>query len=296
VTAAIEATALGKRYRQHWALSDCTLQIPANRVVGLVGPNGAGKSTLLNLAVGLTAPTTGEIEVLGARPASSPEALARVGFVPQEGSLYRRLSINDHLRLGARLNPGWDSNLARQRVEQLGLDPKSKIHRLSGGQRAQLAFTMAMAKRPELLIMDEPVASLDPLARRESMQLLMATVAEHGVSVIVSSHQLDDLERICDYLIVLVGSRVQLAGEVDDIRASHHLLTGPRRDAYKLPGDQELIMASNTDRQNTILVRSEGKILDPTWTISPPSLEDIVLAYLSRGLARPIAPVMAAQR
>jgi ABC-2 type transport system ATP-binding protein len=296
VTAAIEATALGKRYRQSWALSDCTLQIPANRVVGLVGPNGAGKSTLLNLAVGLTAPTTGEIEVLGARPATSPEALARVGFVPQDGSLYGRLSINDHLRLGAQLNPGWDSTLARQRVEQLGLDPKSKIRRLSGGQRAQLAFTMAMAKRPELLIMDEPVASLDPLARRESMQLLMATVAEHGVSVVVSSHQLDDLERICDYLIVLVGSRVHLAGEVDDIRAAHHLLTGPRRDPIRLPADQELIMASNTDRQTTILVRSEGRILDPTWTISPPSLEDIVLAYLSRGLDRHVAPALAAQR
>jgi ABC-2 type transport system ATP-binding protein len=296
VTAAVEATALGKRYRQHWALSDCTLQIPANRVVGLVGPNGAGKSTLLNLAAGLTAPTTGEIEVLGARPASSPEALARIGFVPQDSSLYGRLSINDHLRLGARLNPGWDSTLARQRVEQLGLDPQVKIHRLSGGQRAQVAFTMAMAKRPELLIMDEPVASLDSLAHRESMQLLMATVAEHGVSVVVSSHQLDDLERICDYLIVLVGSRVHLAGEVDDIRAAHHLLTGPRRDPIRLPADQELIMASNTDRQTTILVRSEGRILDPMWTLSPPSLEDIVLAYLSRGLARPIAPVMAVQR
>ncbi|MDT5410654.1 MAG: type transport system ATP-binding protein [Mycobacterium sp.] len=296
MTAAVEATALGKRYRQHWALSDCTLQIPANRVVGLVGPNGAGKSTLLNLAAGLTAPTTGEIEVLGTRPASSPEALARIGFVPQDSSLYSRLSINDHLHLGARLNPGWDSTLARQRVEQLGLDPQVKIHRLSGGQRAQVAFTMAMAKRPQLLIMDEPVASLNPLARRESMRLLMATVAEHGVSVVVSSHQLDDLERICDYLIVLVGSRVHLAGEVDDISAAHHLLTGPRRDPIRLPADQELITASNTDRQTTILVRSEGKILDPTWTISPPSLEDIVLAYLSRGLARPIAPVMAVQR
>lgn len=293
MTAAIEADALGKRYRQHWALSYCTLQIPAHRVVGLVGPNGAGKSTLLNLAVGLTAPTSGEIEVLGARPASSPEALARVGFVPQDSSLYRRLSINDHLHLGARLNPGWDSTLARQRVEQLGLDPRTKIHRLSGGQRAQLSLTLAMAKRPELLIMDEPVASLDPLARRESMQLLMAMVAEHGTSVVVSSHQLDDLERICDYLIVLVGSRVHLAGEVDDIRAAHHLLTGPRRDPIKLPAEQELITASTTERQTTILVKSEGTILDPTWTISTPSLEDIVLAYLSRGLARPIARPLA---
>jgi ABC-2 type transport system ATP-binding protein len=275
----LAATGLGKRYRRTWALSDCDLQIPAGRVVGLVGPNGAGKSTLLNLAVGLLAPTTGTLQVLGDVPAHGPEQLGRVGFVAQDTPTYGALSVDDHLRLGARLNPGWDRGLADRRIDELGLDRSQRAGRLSGGQRAQLALTLAIAKRPELLILDEPVASLDPLARREFLQSLMEVVADQGVSVVMSSHLVADLERVCDHLVLLMASRVRLAGDVDDLLASHHLLTGPRHDAA-LPGDQEVVHQSHTDRQSTLLVRTEAPVLDPTWTVEPVGLEDLVLGYM----------------
>ncbi len=283
MTAVLETSGLGKRYRRTWALSDCTLQIPAGRVVGLVGPNGAGKSTLLNLAVGLLAPTTGTIEVLGGRPARGPEELGRVGFVAQDTPTYASLSVDDHLELGARLNPTWDRALADARIEELGLDRKQRAGKLSGGQRAQLALTLAVAKRPELLVLDEPVASLDPLARREFLQSLMEVVVDQGVSVVLSSHLVADLERVCDHLVLLVASRVRLAGDVDDLLASHHLLTGPRHDASTLPADQEVITDSHTDRQSTLLVRSEAPILDPTWHVEPVGLEDLVLGYMRQG-------------
>src|SRR5215475_2257350 len=211
----LETRALGKRYRHRQALTDCTLSIPAGHVVGLVGPNGAGKTTLLNLATGLLAPTTGTIEVLGRTPAASPAQLAKVGFVAQDTPTYAGLSIADHLKLGAHMNPGWDKTVAEDRIGRLGLDPAKRAGKLSGGQRAQLALTLAIAKRPEALILDEPVASLDPLARREFLQSLMEHTADQQVSVVLSSHLVADLERVCDYLIVLVASRVRVAGEVD---------------------------------------------------------------------------------
>jgi ABC-2 type transport system ATP-binding protein len=282
VTAVLKAEGLGKRYRRRWALSDCTLDIPAGQVAGLVGPNGAGKTTLLHLAIGLLQPTTGTIEVLGARPPTSPSQLARVGFVAQNTPTYSGLTVADHLRLGAHLNPGWDAEMARDRIERLGLDPRQRAGKLSGGQRAQLALTLAIAKKPELLILDEPVASLDPLARREFLQGVMESVVDQGISVVLSSHLVADLERICDYLIVLVGSRVQIAGQVEHLLATHHLLTGLRRDPARLPGDQHVISASHTDRQTTLTVRTEAPIHDPAWTVSPIGLEDLVLAYMSR--------------
>jgi ABC-2 type transport system ATP-binding protein len=282
VNAVIDAAGLGKRYGRKWALTECTLQIPAGHVVGLVGPNGAGKSTLLNLAVGLLSPTTGTIKVLGEEPASSPEELGRVGFVAQDTPTYSGLSVSDHLRLGAHLNPTWDQDMAEHRIDQLGLDPKQRAGKLSGGQRAQLALTLAVAKRPELLILDEPVASLDPLARREFLQILMETVADQGVSVVLSSHLVADLERVCDYLVVLVASRVQIAGPVDELLASHHRLIGARRDPATLPGNQEVIEASHTERQSTLLVRTDGPILDPAWTVEEVGLEDLVLAYMGQ--------------
>jgi len=280
MTAVVEARGLGKRYHRVWALADCTLSIPAGHVVGLVGPNGAGKTTLLSLAAGLLAPTTGTIEVLGGRPGAGPAQLARVGFLAQDAPVYAGLSVADHLRLGARLNPGWDAELARSRIERLDLDPAQKAGKLSGGQRAQLALTLAVAKRPELLLLDEPVASLDPLARREFLQDLMGAVAEQDLSVVLSSHLIGDLERVCDHLIVLVGSRVQVAGPVEDLLATHHLLTGPRRDPATLPAGQQVITASHTGRQTTLLVRTSDKILDPAWTVSEVGLEDLALAYM----------------
>jgi ABC-2 type transport system ATP-binding protein len=285
VTAVLETAGLSKRYGRRWALSDCTLEIPPGHVVGIVGPNGAGKTTLLHLAVGVLSPTSGSILVLGDRPARGAAQLARVGFVSQETPVYAGLSVADHLRFGAWLNPSWDQHLAEQRIEQLGLDPAQAAGKLSGGQRAQLALTLAIAKRPELLVLDEPVASLDPLARREFLQHLMESVAEDGLSVVLSSHLVSDVERVCDYLIVLVSSRVQVAGEMEDLLASHHRLTGPRRDLETLPANQEVIEANHTDRQSTLIVRTDQPILDPRWTDEQISLEDLVLAYMGRAAA-----------
>jgi ABC-2 type transport system ATP-binding protein len=280
MTAVLEADGLGKRYRKRWALRECTIEVPKQRVVGLVGPNAAGKTTLLHLAVGLLGPSAGRITVLGDRPAENSAQLGRVGFVAQQNPLYASLTVADHLRLGGWLNPRWDAALAQRRIGELGLDPKQRAGRLSGGQHAQLALTLAIAKHPELLVLDEPVASLDPLARREFLQHLMATVAEDEITVVLSSHLVADLERVCDYVIVLADSRVQLAGDVDELTSSHLRLTGPRRDPRSLPADQDVIEASHTDRQSTLLVRSDGPIYDPAWTVEPIGLEDLVLAYM----------------
>ena len=277
----IEASGLGKRYRRTWALRDCTLTVPAGCVVGLVGPNGAGKTTLLQLATGLLTPTCGTIRVLGEPPAASPAQLARVGFVAQDTPVYARMRVADHLRMGAWLNPGWDDVLAQRRIGQLGLDPKQRAGSLSGGQRAQLALTLALAKRPELLLLDEPVASLDPLARREFLRSLMEAVAEHGTSVVMSSHLVADMERVCDYLIVLVASRVRVAGEVTALLASHRRLSGPRRDPATLPAGQDVIEQSHTDKQSVLLIRTSEPVHDPAWTVTPVSLEDLVIAYMS---------------
>ncbi|WP_318207477.1 MULTISPECIES: ABC transporter ATP-binding protein [unclassified Streptomyces] len=282
MSAVLRAQGLGKRYKQRWALRDCDLDVPAGRVVGLVGPNGAGKSTLLKLASGMLTPTAGTIEVCGGRPAEGVEQLAKVGFVAQDTPTYSALSVADHLDLGKRLNPNWDDALARDRVRRLGLDPKQRAGKLSGGQRAQLALTLGIAKRPELLILDEPVAALDPLARREFMQDLMEAVAEHELSVVLSSHLVSDVERTCDYIIVLVDSQVQVADDIDDLLASHHRLTGPRRNPDTLPAGQHVITASHTDRQTTLLVRTDTTVHDPSWTVGPLGLEDIVLAYMTR--------------
>jgi ABC-2 type transport system ATP-binding protein len=282
MSAVIAASGLGKAYRRTWALRDCTLAIPEGRVVGLVGPNGAGKTTLLRLAAGLLAPTCGMISVLGEEPAAGAAQLARVGFVAQDTPVYARMPVADHLRLGAWLNPAWDGELARRRIARVGLDLRQRAGSLSGGERAQLALTLALAKRPELLILDEPVASLDPLARREFLRGLMEAVAEHGISIVLSSHLVADLERVCDYLVVLVASRVRVAGEVSALLASHHRLSGPRRDPGALPAGAEVIEESHTDKQSTLLARTGEPIHDPSWTITPVSMEDLVLAYMSR--------------
>lgn len=282
MTPAIWAQGLGRRYGSRWALADCTLSIPAGHVVGLVGPNGAGKSTLLQLAVGLLAPSAGTIEVLGQRPAEDPAQLGRVGFVAQDTPAYGSFSVGDHLRLGAWLNPSWNNAFAQQRVERLGLDPRQRAGRLSGGQRAQLALTLALAKRPELLVLDEPVASLDPLARREFLQGLMEVVVDESVTIVLSSHLVADLERVCDYVVVLAGSRVQLAGPIEELLAAHCRLSGPRRDPRTLPASQSVVTVSHTDRQSTLVVRTEEPVLDPVWTVEHLDLEDLVLAYMTR--------------
>ncbi|WP_345429185.1 ABC transporter ATP-binding protein [Actinoallomurus vinaceus] len=280
----LRARGLGKRYRRRWALADCTLDIPAGRVVGLVGPNGAGKSTLLGLAAGLLTPTSGTVEVCGGRPGADRAQLARVGFVAQNTPTYARLSVADHLRLGAKLSPGWDARLARERIRRLGLRPDQQAGSLSGGQRAQLALTIAIAKRPELLILDEPVAALDPLARRDFLQDLSEATAEQELSVVHSSHLVSDVERVCDHLIVLVASRVRLAGDVRELLATHRLLTTPRLDPGTLPASLQVVSAHHTDRQTTMLVRSDSEVYDPAWTAGPVGLEDLVLAYMGQSV------------
>jgi ABC-2 type transport system ATP-binding protein len=277
MTSAIEADGLGRRYGKQWALVDCTLSIPSGRVVGLVGPNGAGKTTLLHLAVGLLEQSAGSILVLGDAPA---QALPRIGFLAQDLPVYPRLTVEQHLRLGSWLNPSWDGDFAVHRIEELGLSPRQRAGTLSGGQRAQLSLTMALAKRPELLVLDEPVASLDPLARREFLQTLMEVVAVRGVTVVLSSHLIGDIERVCDYLILLVSGRVALGGDVDDLLSSHRHLTGPRREERSLPATQTIVESSHLDRQSTLLVHTDEPILDPAWTVTPVTLDDLVLAYM----------------
>jgi ABC-2 type transport system ATP-binding protein len=283
VSNAIEAVGLGKRYGRRWALQDCSVAVPSGRVVGLVGANAAGKSTLLHLLVGLLAPTTGRASVLGHAPAEDPEQLARVGFLAQDAPLYSTFSIADHLRMCRALNGRWDDATAQARVEGLGLDPGQRAGQLSGGQRAQVALTMAVEKRPELLLLDEPVAGLDPLARREFLEQMMESVAAHQLTVVLSSHLLNDIQRVCDYLIVLAASRVQLTGAVPDLLATHRALTGPR-DA-PTPPDVEVIEARRTARGATLVVRATGPVTDPTWRVSELDVEDLVLAYLSQGAA-----------
>ena len=282
MTPILRATALGKRYRRRWALADCDLEIPCGSVTGLVGPNGAGKTTLLSLAVGALRPTSGTIEVCGGRPAASPAQLAKVGFVAQNTPTYPSLTVEDQLRLGARLNPRWDATIARSRVDRLGLELGRRTGQLSGGQRAQLALTLGLAKRPELLVLDEPVASLDPLARREFLQILMEAAAEHEVSIVLSSHVVSDLERVCDHLVVLVDSRVRLQGDVDTLLATHHRLVGPAFGSRRLPADQVVVTERHTDRQSTFVVRTTEPVLDPSWTVSQLDLEDLVLAHMER--------------
>ncbi|QMU67056.1 ABC transporter ATP-binding protein [Streptacidiphilus sp. P02-A3a] len=293
LTPVLEAVHLGKRYGRHQALSDCELAVPQGRVIGLVGPNGAGKSTLLTMACGLTRPSSGTIRVLGAEPAASAAHVARVGFVAQDTPVYADLSVADHLRLGARLNPSWDAALAQRRIARLGLAPGQKAGRLSGGQRAQLALTVAAAKRPELLILDEPAAALDPLARSGFLDNLMEFVGELGASVILSSHALADVERVCDYLIVLADSRVQLAGDVAELLANHCRITGDRHQLASLPAGLTAIRVEHGARESTAVVRTDqGRPPVGRWHTQPLDLEELVLAYLTRA-DRATAPSVA---
>jgi len=282
----LETDQLGKRYGKTWALRDCSLHLPAGRVAALVGPNGAGKSTLLHLAVGLLRPDAGTVRVFGTAPYGNTAALADIGFVAQDTPLYRDFTAAELITMGGRLNRRWDAALARDRLAQLGIPPGKKVGKLSGGQRAQVALALALAKRPGLLLLDEPVASLDPLARREFLQSLMGSVAETGTTVLLSSHVLADLERTCDYLIVLHAARVKLAGAVDDVVAEHRQLVGPRHDGGPIAGVAAVIRASHTDRQSTLLVRVDGTRTDPAWREQEVSLEDLILAHLADGDTR----------
>jgi ABC-2 type transport system ATP-binding protein len=279
----LETTHLSKRYGRQWALQDCTLALPAGRVAALVGPNGAGKTTLLHLSVGLLEPTTGSVQVFGCSPLKqTTQTLPRLGFVAQDHPLYKDFTVADLLTLGRKLNPRWDDTLALARMQKLGIPLKRPAGKLSGGQQAQVGLVLALAKRPELLLLDELLAQLDPLARREFLRTLMDAEAESGLTVLLSSHIIGDLERVCDYLIILSASYVQLAGDIQEIQRTHKRLVGPRQEVDAIASVHTVVETSQTERQTTLLVRTNGPLFDPSWEVQEVSLEDIVLAYLSQ--------------
>ncbi|HEV7900064.1 MAG TPA: ABC transporter ATP-binding protein [Planosporangium sp.] len=283
VTYAVETHSLTKRYGSVPALVDCDLTVPAGRVVALVGPNGAGKTTLLRLVVGLIRPTSGTVKVLGeVSVADTPQALAKVGFVAQEHPLYRRFTVADLLRMGQALNLRWDQQFAEQRLRTLGIPAKQRAGSLSGGQQAQVALAMALAKRPQLLVLDEPLASLDPLARREFLQALMEAVAEYGITVVFSSHVVTELQRVCDYLVVINGGRLQLAGDIDEMLAGHRLLVGPRDGNQPVPPVEGVLSVTHGERHTNIVMRTGGEPVAPGWEAHSLELEDLVIAYLQQ--------------
>jgi ABC-2 type transport system ATP-binding protein len=289
--AAIVTRGLGKRFGSQWALQDCSLSVPRGRVTALVGPNGAGKTTLLRLLVGLSAPSTGEAIVLGRTPRQSEDFLSSIGYLAQDVPLYRRLSAEDHLAIGARLNRHWDETAARDRLTALKIPFDRPVATLSGGQRAQLGLGLALAKRPRLLLLDEPVAALDPLARREFLASLIGAVAEGDLSVILSSHLLHDLERVCDHVILLAASRVQICEDIDAVVASHRMIVGPRREVSAVEPDLDVIKATQTTNQTRLLVRWKGLVLDPSWEVSDVGLEEIILAYMGQKQERGASPL-----
>ena len=279
----LETIRLGKRYGRTWALRDCSLVLPAGRVAALVGPNGAGKTTLLHLAVGLLQPTAGDIKIFGQRPSTQPkEVLSGIGFVAQDHPLYRGFTVEEMLRLGRKLNVRWDDQLAHARIQKLGIPLDRRVGKLSGGQQAQAALVLALAKHPDLLLLDEPLASLDPLARREFLSTLMDAAAESGLTILLSSHIIGELERVCDHLIVLSASRVQLIGGIPELVQEHKRLVGPRQSEENIASIHTVIEASHTERQTTLLIRTNGQVFGSSWDVQTVSLEDIVLAYLGQ--------------
>ena len=278
----IETSGIGKRYGSTWALRDCTLTIPAGHLAALVGPNGAGKSTLMNMLAGLALPDAGTATVLGDQPPGSPAALRGIAFVGQEAPLYKHLSVADMLHLTRNLNSRFDHGYARGRLAELGIPLKKKSGKLSGGQQAQLALTLALARRPRLLILDEPLAALDPLARQDFLVTVLAAMADDGVSVLLSSHALADLERVADYLVVLFGGQLRLAGEVDDLLTTHRVLTGPAVEADKCARQLSAVQVKRGEAQAHLLVEASGPAdpVPPGWEAHPVSLHELTLAYL----------------
>jgi ABC-2 type transport system ATP-binding protein len=276
----IEATGLGKRYGSTQALRECSLAIPAGHVAALVGPNGAGKSTLLNLAVGLATPSEGDLTVLDGLPPGSPAALDGIAFVAQDTPLYKNVSAADMFHLTRNLNRHFDQPYAEARLGELGIPLKRKAGKLSGGQQAQLALSLALARHPRLLVLDEPVAMLDPIARHDFMATVLTAAVDDGVSVLLSSHVLAELERVADYLIVLSRGRVQVAGEVDDLLANHRVLTGPAAEAATF-AEMPVIHVRRGEAQAHLLVRVTAD--DPVprgWESHSVGLEELALAYL----------------
>ncbi|MCX4993636.1 ABC transporter ATP-binding protein [Streptomyces sp. NBC_00568] len=285
---AIVAQGVGRKYRRGWALQDCSFRLPAGRICGLVGPNGAGKTTLMGIAANLLEPTTGTLRVFGAAPESA-EAGRRTAFLAQEKPLFRRFTVAEILRLGRELNPGWDQKAAEAIVRAGNVPLDAKIGTLSGGQRTRVAFAVAFGKRPDLLLLDEPMSDLDPLVRHELMSALLAEAAERGTTVLMSTHMLAELESTCDYLLVIANGGLRLAGEVYELRTAHAVLTGVHDDGRTPPelAHHTVIETRTSGRQFTSLVRPDGPVSGP-WQASTPDLEELLLAYLRSPEAPPL--------
>jgi ABC-2 type transport system ATP-binding protein len=287
MTTAIDTVRAGRRYGEFWALRDCTVSLPAGSITAIVGPNGAGKTTLLNMLVGLLPASEGELRVDGVAPDSSPDFLARVGFLAQDCPLYKDFSVADMLRFGKAMNPTWDDQLAHARIAAAEVPLNRRAGRLSGGQRAQVALALAVAKRPRVLLLDEPLAALDPLARREFLRTLIDSAAATGMSVILSSHLIGELARVCDHLVVIRDGQVRLSGELDEVLAEHRWVTGSPDATARMPTGVDVLSRSAHERHTTLLVRSREPLHNPALTTSPVDLEGLVLAYLERPAAPP---------
>jgi ABC-2 type transport system ATP-binding protein len=275
----LDARGLGKRFGRDWGLRDCTLALPEGAVVGLAGPNAAGKSTLLALAAGLLAPSEGRIEVLGRNPLREPSVLAELGYVAQGAPLYRSFSVGETIEYARRTNARWDADVAAELLTRI--DSKTKVGRLSTGDRARLALALALGKRPQLLLLDEPFAALDPLAGREFLQLLMDAAAATALTVVIASHVVADIERVCDHIVLLTGGGVRLQGNVEDLLESHRILMGPRRPLGSIRGVRSIVRERHSGRQLTLLVLGDGPLADPSWTVEHVGLEELLLAYMA---------------
>ncbi len=287
--APLDARGLGKRFRREWGLRDCTLAIPHGAVVGLAGPNAAGKSTLLSLAAGLLAPSEGSIAVLGRDPLREPAVLADVGYVAQSAPLYRSFTVAETIEFSRRTNSRWDDGVVREVLTRISAD--TTVGTLSSGDRARLALALALGKRPQLVLLDEPFARLDPLAGREFLQLLMDGVAETGATVVIASHVIADIERVCDHIVLLTGGGVRLEGNVEELLESHRILMGPRRPLGSIRGVRSIVRERHGDRQLTLLVRSDGPIVDHSWRVERVGLEELLLAYMApERLPAPVPP------
>ena len=280
---AVEAVGLGKRYGHTWGLQDCSVQVPKGAISALLGPNGSGKTTLLRMVAGFATASAGSVRVLGLVPAQNEEFLQSIGYLAQEMPLYRRLTVAEHLELGRRLNPRWDDGAARGRLVALRVPFDRPVATLSGGQHAQVALALAVAKTPDVLLLDEPVAALDPLARAEFLASLATAAAGTGLTVLLSSHLLRDVEQVCDHVVLLASSRVQLCASTDALLSSHKVLVGSRRGALECERSYDVVQATHTERQSRLLVRNPSAAVEPCWDVFEPDLEEIVLAYMGQG-------------
>lgn len=289
MTPALELRGVGKRFGRRWALRDCTLEIPEGAIVGLTGPNAAGKSTLLALAAGLLVPSEGSLSVLGADPHQRPSVLADIGYVPQGAPLYRSFTIAETTEFARRLNPRWDRELVAEMLSRM--DANTRVGELSVGERTQLALALVLGKRPRLLLLDEPFAGVDPFGGREFLQLLMDGVAETSATVLIASNVMADIERVCDEIVLLAGGQVRLEGRVETLLESHRILMGPRRPIGNIRGVREILRERHSGRQLTLLVLSDGPIVDPAWMVDHVGLEELLLAYLApERLPQPTQP------